>query len=181
MLIKTGGRDFLSTQKVRIGLRLYPLIKREVIISEFAIVNPKITIERDDNGRFNFEGSMPRPAKEEKLPAALLTMGSFVISGGDLSFQTGYPMLQQNLTVFDLNAKDLSFSGKRSPNLSAEHRLLREVSMRAIKTKDFEVRNVQADMKGKDGIFDISPIVMNFFGEAGEKEASDRYHGRNAL
>lgn len=41
--------DFLSAEKVRIGLRLSPLIRREVRIGEFTIINPKITVERDKN------------------------------------------------------------------------------------------------------------------------------------
>ena len=74
VLIKKGELDFFSAQRVRIGLKLLPLIKREARISEFTIIEPKITIERDKNGRFNFEGPIQKPAKEEKLPVALLTI-----------------------------------------------------------------------------------------------------------
>jgi len=165
VLIKKGEMDFLSAEKVRIGLRLFPLIKREVRISEFTIIEPKITIERDKNGRFNFEGPIQKPAKEEKLPAALLTMGSFVISKGELIFLDRISNARTELNGIDLNIKALSFSAERS------HRLLQDISFsgtfqcKAIKTKDFEVGNIRFDMKGKDGIFDISPIAMNFFGK----------------
>ena len=165
VLIKKRQLDFLSAEKVRIGLRLFPLIKREVRISEFTIIEPKITIERDKNGRFNFEGPKQKPEKEEKLPTVLLTMGSFVISKGELVFLDKISNARTELNGIDLNIKDLSFSAERS------HSLLRNVSFsgtfqcKAIKTKDFEVGNIRFDMKGKDGIFDISPIAMNFFGE----------------
>ena len=47
VLIKKGELDFLSAQKVRIGLKLLPLMKHEARISEFTIIEPKINIERD--------------------------------------------------------------------------------------------------------------------------------------
>lgn len=164
VLIKKGEMDFLSAEKVRIGLRLFPLIRREVRISEFTIINPKITVERDKNGRFNFEGEIQKPAKEEKLPVALLTMGSFVISKGELIFLDRISNTKTELNSIDLKIKDLSFTAERS------HRLLQDISFsgnfqcNALKTKGFEVKNIKFDMKGKDGIFDISPITMNFFG-----------------
>jgi AsmA protein len=164
VLIKKGELDFLSAQRVRIGLKLLPLIKHEVRITEFTIIEPKITIERDKNGRFNFERSIQKPAKEEKLPVALLTMGSFVISKGELVFLDRISNTKTELNSIDLNIKALSFSAERS------HSLLRNVSFsgtfqcKTLKAKDFEVKNIRFDMKGKDGIFDISPITMNFFG-----------------
>ena len=164
VLIKKRELDLLSAQRVRIGLKLLPLIKREARISEFTIIKPKITIERDKNGRFNFERSIQKPAKEEKLPVALLTMGSFVISKGELVFLDRISNTKTELNSIDLNIKDLSFTAERS------HRLLQDISFsgnfqcKSIKAKDFELKNIRLDMKGKDGIFDISPITMNFFG-----------------
>jgi uncharacterized protein involved in outer membrane biogenesis len=165
VLIKKGEMDFLSAKKVRIGLRLFPLIKREVRISEFTIIEPKITIERNKNGRFNFEEPIQKPAKEEKLPAALLTMGSFVISKGELIFLDRISNARTELNGIDLNIKALSFSAERSHSLLRNVSFSGNVKCKAVKTKDFEVGNIRFDMKGKDGIFDISPIAMNFFGE----------------
>ncbi len=165
VLIKKGEMDFLSAEKVRIGLRLFPLIRHEVRISEFTIIEPKITIERDKNGRFNFEGPMQKPEKEEKLPTVLLTMGSFVISKGELVFLDKISNARTELNGIDLNIKDLSFSAERSPILLRNISFSGNFQCKAIKTKDFEVGNIRFDMKGKDGIFDISPITMNFFGE----------------
>jgi hypothetical protein len=151
---------------VRIGLKLLPLIKKEARISEFTIIEPKITIERYKNGKFNFEGSMQKPAKEKKLPVALLTMGSFVVSKGELVFLDRISNARTELNSIDMKIKDLSFTAERS------HRLLQDISFsgdfqcKSLKTKNFEVKNLKFDMKGKDGIFDIDPITMNFFGEA---------------
>ena len=164
VLIKKGQLDFLSAEKVRIGLRLFPLIRREVRISEFTIINPKITIERDKNGRFNFEGPMQKPEKEENLPTVLLTMGSFVISKGELVFLDKISNARTELNGIDLNIKALSFSAERSHSLLRNVSFLGNFQCKTLKTKDFKAKNIRFDMKGKDGIFDISPITMNFFG-----------------
>jgi uncharacterized protein involved in outer membrane biogenesis len=164
VVIKKGELDFLSAQRVRIGLKLLPLIKKEARISEFTIIEPKITIERYKNGKFNFEGSMQKPAKEKKLPVALLTMGSFVVSKGELVFLDRISNARTELNSIDMKIKDLSFTAERS------HRLLQDISFsgdfqcKSLKTKNFEVKNLKFDMKGKDGIFDIIPVTMNFFG-----------------
>jgi len=164
VLIKKGETDFLSAQRVRIGLKLLPLIKHEARISEFTIIKPKIIIERDKNGRFNFEGPMQKPAKEEKLPVALLTMGSFVISKGELVFLDRTSDVRTELNDIDLNIKDLSFTAERSHSLLQDISFSGNFQCESLKAKDFEVKNIKFDMKGKDGIFDISPIAMNFFG-----------------
>jgi hypothetical protein len=166
VLIKKGEMDFLSAQKVRIGLKLLPLIKHEARISEFTIIKPKITIERDKNGRFNFEGPMQKPAKEERLPVALLTMGSFVISKGELVFLDRISNARTELNSIDLNIKDLSFTAERSHGLLQNISFSGNFQCESLKTKDFEVKNIRFDMKGKDGIFDINPVVMDFFGVA---------------
>jgi AsmA protein len=91
-------------------------------------------------------------------------MRSFIISKGELIFLDRISNAKTELNGIDLNIKALSFSAERS------HSLLRNVSFsgnfqcKSIKTKDFEAKNIRLDMKGKDGIFDISPITMNFFG-----------------
>ncbi len=166
VLIKKGGLDFLSAQKVKIGLKLLPLIKHEARISEFIIIEPKITIERDKNGRFNFERSIQKPAKEEKLPVALLSMGSFVISKGELVFLDRISNAKTELNSIDLKIKDLSFSAERSQSLLRNISFSGYFQCKSLKTKDFEVKNIRLDMKGKDGIFDMGQIAMDFFGEA---------------
>ena len=166
VLIKKRELDLLSAQRVRIGLKLLPLIKREARISEFTIIKPKITIERDKNGRFNFEGKIQKPAKEEKLPIALLTMGSFVISKGELVFLDRISNTKTELNSIDLNIKNLSFTADRSNRFLQDISFSGNFQCNALKTKGFEVKNIKLDMKGKNGIFDISPIAMDSFGKA---------------
>ena len=166
VLIKKRELDLLSAQRVRIGLKLLPLIKREARISEFTIIKPKITIERDKNGRFNFEGKIQKPAKEEKLPVALLTMGSFVISKGELVFLDRISNTKTELNSIDLNIKNLSFTADRSNRFLQDISFSGNFQCNALKTKGFEVKNIKLDMKGKNGIFDISPIAMDSFGKA---------------
>jgi len=163
VLIKNKEMDFFSAEKVRIGLRLFPLIKREVRISEFTVIKPKITIERDKNGRFNFEGPMQKPAKEE-FPAALLTMGSFLISKGDLVYLDRISGAGTELNGIDLQITSLSLRTESSRSILRNVSFSGNFRCKVLKTKNFEAKNIGADIKGKDGIFDISPITMDFFG-----------------
>ena len=67
------------------------------------------------------------------------------------------------LSDIDLNIASLSF-GRGGENLVSNISFSGNFQCRTLKTKDFEAKDIRADMKGKDGIFDISPIRMNFLG-----------------
>jgi AsmA protein len=70
---------------------------------------------------------------------------------------------ETELTDVDLTIASLSF-GKGGKDLFNNVFFSGDFQCKSLKTKDFEVKNIRLDMKGKNGIFDISPITMNFFG-----------------
>ena len=78
--------DFLSVKKFVLRYDLMPLLQKKVVVSEIRIVEPRITIHRDQKGIFNFEtlavlaaaakssSTTPSPAHEPGLETAALPL-----------------------------------------------------------------------------------------------------------
>ncbi|HMK50365.1 MAG TPA: AsmA family protein [Thermodesulfovibrionales bacterium] len=164
--IKRGQMDLLSAKDVRVGLQILPLLRHELRINEFNIIEPTITIKRDGGGARNLDVPERRPERQG-LPAALLTMNEVVISNGsldyrDLSSGAGLQLKGVDLRLSDLLRpdgsqgfiKDISFSGS--------------IRCKILTANGIEATDIKATVKGKKGIFEIDQITMNFAGE-GEK------------
>lgn len=78
-----GKKEFLSVEKFVIAYKLFPLLQKEVVVSEITLVKPHINILRDKNGQFNFQNlkmlaeksvqksKVPTETKAVALPVAL--------------------------------------------------------------------------------------------------------------
>lgn len=78
---KDEKTDFVKCRNFILKYQLLPLLSKKIIIDELKLLSPEIRIERDGEGKFNFEGiglvrqvgqeqKTAGPAKEEQLPEA---------------------------------------------------------------------------------------------------------------
>ena len=78
--------DFVSVKKFILRYDLMPLLQKKVVVSEIRIVEPRLSIQRDKKGKFNFEtlavladaakssSTTPSPAHEPGLETAALPL-----------------------------------------------------------------------------------------------------------
>lgn len=159
---RNRGADVASAREARLGVDLLPLLQREVRISKITLKQPSISIERDRNGKFNFE--KPETAGTI-LPALDLTRVS--ISGGTFQYSDkpsgeGFEARDCNLDIGGLR-----FSGEKSQDLTKNLSFTAELACREIRTKGFAVSDVKFSIAGKNGIFDLKPVLMRVFGGQG--------------
>ncbi len=65
-----GSRDFVSSGSFVLRYELMPLLQKKVVVSEIRLENPSIRVERDKDGKFNFESlAILAGEKAEKTPA----------------------------------------------------------------------------------------------------------------
>jgi len=162
--IRNGGLDLLAAEKIRVSFRILPLLKREVKIADFAIIGPEITVERYKNGDYNFESPMQRTSKKEKSTSLIFTIKSLEISKGKLIFSDQITSNRMELNNMDLKIKDLSYNTGRNQSPLQGISLSGIFHCERLKTQTLEVRNIRFDIKAKDGVFDISPFTISFFG-----------------
>jgi len=67
-----SGHDFLSVQKLHVKLALMPLLSKNVEITHFEIVDPKLYLERHEDGQGNWgdlASSQPSPSEKGTITA----------------------------------------------------------------------------------------------------------------
>ena len=51
-----GKTDFVKCKDFVLKFKLLPLLAKKVIVDELKVVSPEVYVQRDKDGRFNFEG-----------------------------------------------------------------------------------------------------------------------------
>jgi AsmA protein len=122
---KTGNEPFIAAEKVVLRYRLWPLLFKRVVIDEIRLVTPRIRIERQADGRFNFsdlleEGKKEQaePTKEERSEPVDLLVSRVELSNGRLLFidhRSGAATpFRQEVNELNVSAREISL-GKEFP------------------------------------------------------------------
>ena len=164
--IRNRGADVLSAEEARIKIALLPLLRKEVRIRSIALKGPMISIERDQDGRFNFEKAEEATGA---LPALDLTNVSVV--DGTIRYAD-----RQSGGGFDaggclLHAHRLRLSGGESADLGKNLSIAADFSCREIRTRDFTASDLALSVQGKGGVLHFKPVTMRIFGGQGSGSA----------
>ena len=159
--IRTRGVDLVSAKEVRLGIDLLPLIQKEVRIGKIALKNPSISIERDRDGKFNFE----TPQTVGTLPA--LDLAKVSLSNGNILYADKKSGEGFEAGDCSLDVRRLLLSGGKSTDLIKNLSFTAELGCREIRTKDFTVSDLKFSADGKNGVFDLKPVTMRVFGGQG--------------
>lgn len=160
--IRNRGADVASAKEARLWIDLLPLLHKEVRIGKIALKHSRISIERDLDGKFNFEKAK---ATGGRLPA--LNLASASISDGTLVYadkQSG-----EGFEAGDcrLDAQRLRFSGGKSTDLMKNLSFTAELACGEVRTKGFVVSDLKFSAAGKNGVFDLKPVTMRVFDAQG--------------
>ena len=160
--IRNRGSDVVSAEGARLGIDLLPLLQKDVRIETISLQHPRISIERDRGGQFNFE----------RLKAAVKTLPAQDLSRVSLAEGTFLYADQQSGEKFeardcDLEVRHLQFSGWRSKDLMRNLSFTAELACGEIRKKDFTVSGLKVSAAGEKGVFDLQPVTMQIFGAQG--------------
>lgn len=158
--VRNRGKDFIFAKEADLGLRFAPLLHREVRFSQIALKDPRITIERDRDGHYNYEE--PDEAKQARRQFHLVKIH---ISGGTLRYVD--KLYDENIQAEDC---DGDLSDVRHPGgseLLSQLSLTAEFACGELRTKKVTASDLKLSLDGKDGIFDFKPLTMAVFGGQG--------------
>ncbi len=161
--IRNEGVDVISAEKVMIGLNLIPLLRREIMIREFGFIKPDFHLESDKKGKFNFEQLLKNLGQEHAHHATFKVKG-FGLSEGHLLYTDKKSGGITELKDCDLTMKDFFYGVHGQTDPFKDISFSGHMSCGKIKTKNAEVSNLRFEVKGKEGIVDIDPLTMDFFG-----------------
>jgi AsmA protein len=157
------GAELLNAREAKLAIELLPLLQAKVRIDKIALQEPRIFLERDPNGRFNYENT---PAPGQTLSAWDLA---------ELSFQDGTFRYADKQSGKEWAARDcrlvlqaLRFSGGKSSELLQNLALTAELAFGEVKAGNFTtVQDLQLSVAGRKGVFELKPLTMRLFGGRG--------------
>ena len=171
VLLRNRGTDLATAESLRVGVKLRPLLGRQVVITELALEKPVIRIEKGIDGKFNYE-TPPRPstpaAKEGEAPSAPLTVSTGSLSAGKIVYVDRNAKSETSLDAIDLSVRDLSIPTARGVELSKGISFSGDLYMKEMKTKDRTVSDVRAKVTAGAGVYEFRPFTMKLFGGTGE-------------
>ncbi len=84
-----GGQaaNFITLQSVDVNVAFFPLLRGEVQVTKFILVEPNIAIEIDENGRGNWEFGSEEDAQDASGSSTDYSFDQFQIENGQISYQ----------------------------------------------------------------------------------------------
>ncbi|HRW28539.1 MAG TPA: AsmA family protein [Emcibacteraceae bacterium] len=84
-----GGQatNFISLKSVDVNVAFFPLLRGEIQVKKFILIEPVIAIEIDSNGKGNWEFGNENDAPDEKGNTTDLSFEQFQIEDGQISYQ----------------------------------------------------------------------------------------------
>jgi uncharacterized protein involved in outer membrane biogenesis len=160
--VRKGGADVVTVEKMRIGLRLIPLTRREVRLSRVGLVRPVFSIVRYKNGMFNFE----KP--ERTLLERLLTVNKMSISEGRLVYTDESSGARIKVDDFDGTIRDLSYGRTAGAGAFRNSSFTGDIRCKTLTINTFTLTNLVMRTAGGNGILDVNPVSMDIFGGKGK-------------
>ena len=169
--LRNRGTDLATAETLRVGVKLRPLLARQVVITELSLEKPVIRIEKGIDGKFNYETppgpSMPA-AKEGEAPSAPLTVSAGSVSAGKIVYVDRKSKSEASLDAIDLSVHDLSIPTAPEVKLLKGISFSGDLSAKEMKTKDVTVSDLRAKVTAGAGVYEIRPFTMKLFGGTGE-------------
>jgi len=161
--IRNRGLDVASAKETLLGIELLPLLrKKELRIVKIGMKRPRISIEQDRDGKFNFEGR-----KETEGTGFFLDAKKIFLSDGALFYADKITGEVLEAGIFNLDVSRLGFNGGKTPDPLKNLSFLAEFSCKEFRKGTLAVSNLKIHIEGKDGVLDLNPITMRLFGGQG--------------
>jgi uncharacterized protein involved in outer membrane biogenesis len=160
--VHNHGVDVASAKQARLRIDFLPLLQQEIRIETIELTHPLISIERDRDGRFNFE----RPkAASEALPALDWPM----VSLSDGTFVYLDRRFADRLEAKDchLDVHRLQLAGGKRSGVMKDLSFTSELTCGEIRGDGFTVSELKFSAEAKNGVVDLKPVTVRVLGTQG--------------
>ena len=169
--VRNRGADLASAETLRVGVKLLPLLRREVEVTEILLEKPAIRIEKGADGRFSYE-TAPRaakpPSKGVEAPSTSLSVGRGAVRNGSVVYVDRKTGAKTAISGIDLAVEDLVIPAAPGAQLSKGISFAGRLRVKEVKGADYSVSDADAKVTASAGACDIRPFTMKLFGGKGE-------------
>ncbi|MBF8258843.1 MAG: hypothetical protein HW377_1217 [Actinobacteria bacterium] len=178
--IRNRGADVASVKETILDIKLLPLLRKEVRIVKIGMKRPRISIDRDGDGKFNFEEPERKAGKktagdgEEMLPA--LDVGKISLSDGALIYADKKSGEVIEAGDFNLDVSGLRLAEGKNSDLLKALSFVAEFSCKEFRKEGLALSNLKLRIEGKDGLYGIHPVTADrlVYSGSGGKVTADR-------
>jgi len=190
--IRNRGADVASAKETRLGIELLPLLHKEIRIVKIGMKRPRISIEQDRDGKFNFEAPEEKAGKktadEAKGTRFSLDVKNISFSDGALFYADKKTGEALEAGDFNLDVSRLRLTGGKNSDLLKNLSFAAEFACKEFRKGSLAFSNLNLHIEGKDGVLDLNPVTMRLFGGQGSGSlradlsgSVPRYHARYSL
>jgi len=150
------GDEILSIEGLKMGLKLMPLLKKQLEITDCELIKPAVIIVKSAEGKYNFETGKRRSTKGPGVSFSLKglklvegVLGYLDKKTGERTELKGINVAVKNLTVADTSGeiiKNLSFTGS--------------FESKEMLRKNLRISNLKGPMKAVRGRYDLQPLAI---------------------
>ena len=159
--VQSAGVDVAAIARMKIGLKLLPLITGRVRISRLELVQPAVSIVRQKNGKINIENQEGKPSGKR------LAWEKLSISQGSLLYtnlESGGGMVLEGV---DITAGNISAEGTPGGEPMKTLSFTADIRCQTIRSGNLTVADLAMGIVGANGVFDVGDARMTAFGGPG--------------
>jgi uncharacterized protein involved in outer membrane biogenesis len=174
--VRNRAADVVSAKEATIAIDLFSVLAREVRIESIVLKQPVIAIERELDGRFNFEMLLAVAETSPALdwPDVSVSDGSIVYV--DKRFGNGFEGRDCRLEV-----RRLRLSGGQRANLARDISFTAQAGCGKVRKDGFTVSDLQFSAEMKNAILDLKPVTTRVFDTQGLGSIHADFSGPVAL
>lgn len=165
--VANEGSEILFIEDLKLGAELMPLLKKQLKVTRCELVRPVVTIVKEADGKYNYEGREKKPA--ERHPGAAFSLKELRLSRGvfvylDRKSGETTEFKEINLDITDLLVAD---SGAMIKHSSFSGSLV----CGEFRKKDLRMANIKSPVTAGKGVIRLTSLTMDIFGAKAEGAA----------
>ncbi|MDD5762674.1 MAG: AsmA family protein, partial [bacterium] len=178
--IRNRGADVASAKETILGIEFLPLIRKELRIVKIGMKRPRISIEQDRDGKFNFETPEAEAGKKTAGEAEgrrfSLDVTMISLSDGALFYADKKTGEALEAGDFTLDVSRLRLTGGKNPDRLKNLSFAAEFACKEFRKGSLAVSNLKLRIEGKDGLYGIRPVTAArlVYSGPGGKVVADR-------
>ena len=170
--IRNRGTDVASAQEARLGIGLMSLFQDQLKIRKITLNDARISVERDRDGRFNFERPEPTGEAFPALDPANISLSDGTLIYTDEETGEGFKAADCRMDVHRVQ-----HLGGQNVNLMKGLSVTADVACGEFRKDAFVVFDLKLSANGENGVFVIKPVTMRIFGAQGSGSMQANFTG----
>ncbi len=160
--IRNDGSEVASAAQASLGIELFPLLHSEVRMDSIELKHVRMTVERQRDGKFNFETQSKLKRTVQFADATKVSLADVTLLYTDRQSGKGF-----EADSCDLDVSHMQRSEQKSATPASSLSFTAVLACETIRTSDLVMSDVKLSIGAKEGVFDLNPITMHVFSGLG--------------